>query len=159
MTDHLTEACRLLDESVAQAVGLDPALLAQVHATLEVAEHVEYAGEQLRRLADAVEALVAEFRPLVEQRHVSVNLDGVDPSAMTSAIVEAARRAYGASSDAARHEPPAAAPCAVVLDDEFGRRPCAIFFENHYAITDHEWIGHATATGESGLSKSPDGSR
>ena len=75
MTDHVTEALRRYEAAdyARQMTDTDPDLLvtvalhesaqAQVHATLEVAEHVEFAGQQLRRLADAVETLVAEFRP------------------------------------------------------------------------------------------------
>lgn len=71
MSDHLVEACQILDgirihepEAIETSPMLAAALLgrAQVHATLEVAEHVEYAGEQLRRLADAVEQVVEVLR-------------------------------------------------------------------------------------------------
>ena len=70
MSDHLAEALRLIDVSCEPGLEdrqddqFETATLAtaQIHATLEVAEHVEYAGEQLRRLADGVEQIVELVR-------------------------------------------------------------------------------------------------
>lgn len=88
MTDHVHEALRRYEAAdyARQMTDTDPDLLvtvalhesaqAQVHATLEVAEHVEYAGEQLRRLADSVQALVDVVR-----EHLAGDVDEHDDDA------------------------------------------------------------------------------
>lgn len=62
---NLEASLRLLDEAdqtQSSSEAIHALRSAAVHAILDVAEHQEYAGEQLARIADGLEALIEHLR-------------------------------------------------------------------------------------------------
>ena len=137
MTDHLAKTCAILDGLrgiPAAAIEKEPAVAAsllakaQVHATLEVAEHVEFAGEQLRRLADAVEEIVKAWRRPSGILTVPGPLSAEDVERICAAVP-----------DVAVVVEPDDEPCAVAIPPH--GFACGVWRGRHDVVRDHEWIG------------------
>lgn len=170
MSDHLQEALRRYeagdyarqraDDSTDLLVALHETEQANVQATLEVAEHVEYAGDQLRRLADAVEAIVEVVRErLAADADPRLSRTAGQTTVWQSLPpLEPCGHLVGTQCRGCDHAAHHGSAClAAVIAASGGEELCRCRFDEETATQAPYPGGPLPPRGESGVSRSPDG--
>ena len=132
-------AAHLLGRAESAAPETTPEDYALTLATIGTGRAVLAAAEELEALVELLRERLPE-RPEPRVEHVHVNLDGVEPSAMASALAAATARARGRSgSDPTAVDLVDDPGCAYYLDG-VGVDRCGIPLSEHGAVREHEWI-------------------